>query len=343
MIKKIILIIVSVAVLGFSAVAGYYFMQVGSSVSDAKDVIVFNISEGEGVNEIAANLEEQGLINSSYIFEWYVYFDNSQSSFIAGDYELMPSQNVKEIVSLLTAGQSVKENSITTLEGWTSQEIDQYLADEGILSAGDFLAVAQTKNVDNILPGNTYTFFVDKPAEADLEGYLFPDTYRLFLDATAEDIVEKMLDNFGVKFTEQMRQDAADGNMSIFGIVTLASIIEKEVALDKDREIVAGIFYNRLNNNIGLQSDATVNYVTNGDRPQPTAEDLEVDSPYNTYKYRGLPPGPISNPSLSSIMAAIYPADTDYFYFLSRINDDGSTVFSKTYEEHLSNKAKYLD
>ena len=149
-----------------------------------------------------------------------------------------------------------------------------------------------------------------------------------------------MLDNFEVKFTDQMKEDAKNGNMSIYEIVTLASIIEKEVRTEEDRKIVAGIFYDRLNNNVGLQSDATVNYVTGKQALQPSADDIEVDSPYNTYKYRGLPPGPISNPSLSAIKAAIYPEKSDYFYFLTK--QDGTTVFSKTYEEHLENKRKFL-
>ncbi len=343
MIKKIILIIVIIILLGGISVFGYYFMQINAKASNSSEEVTFSVTQGEGVKDIGANLESAGLINNSYVFEWYVYFDKSQSDFLAGEYALSPNKSIKKIVEILTSGQSIKENQITTLEGWNSQEIDDYLTAEGIITSGDFLKISKNTNVSNIIPGNNYSFLDDKPENMGLEGYLFPDTYRIFKDATATDIVEKMLDNFGNKFTNQMKLDAEAGNMSIYEIVTLASIIEKEVSQDSDRKMVASVFYNRLNNNIGLQSDATVNYVTNGDRPQPTAEDLQVDNPYNTYKYRGLPPGPISNPSLSSIMAAIYPEKSDYFYFLSKINDDGSTVFSKTLEEHLENKAKYLD
>ena len=147
-----------------------------------------------------------------------------------------------------------------------------------------------------------------------------------------------------------MRRDAAARQMSIHQIVTLASIIEKEAKIEMaagrpltdDHYIVAGVFYNRLQNNRPLESDATVNYATGGNRPQPTAGDLATDSPYNTYRHRGLPPGPIGNPSLEAIKAAIYPAKTDYFFFLHRIHDDNAIVFSATYEEHLANKARYL-
>jgi len=343
MIKKIIFIVIGVGVLVGISLVGYYFTQVNSAVSDSNTETIFTVESGIGVKEIAGSLEKKKLIKSSLIFEWYVYFNRNESNFMAGNHIIKPNMNVKEIVEILTAGKSVPEESITIIEGWNIDDIASYLEAEDVLSSSDFIDAASTTDVNSLIVDANYSFLADKPADQGLEGYLFPDTYRIFADADEVDIIEKMLDNFGFKFTEQMIADAATGDMSVYEIVTLASIIEKEVSLDKDRKIVAGIFYNRLNNDIGLQSDATVNYVTSGDRPQPTSEDLEVDSPYNTYKYRGLPPGPISNPSLSSLMAALYPEKSDYFYFLSRIHEDGSTVFSKTFAEHLDNKVKYLD
>ncbi len=343
MLKKFLLFVGSIGLIIAISVVGYYFTKISEVVSDSNQVVLFSVESGEGVKSIAANLEEMELINSSYIFEWYVYFGRSESKFLAGDYELMPSMNIKEITSILTLGSAQSEVEITILEGWKSDEIDEYLAKQGIIERGEFVAKSNIIDTRTIIKDKTYSFLDSKPNGQGLEGYLFPDTYRIFKDSKPEDIIERMLDNFEAKFTEKMKQDTEDGNMTIYEIITLASIIEKEVSNDDDRKNVASVFYNRLNNSMGLQSDATVNYVTNGNRPQPTLEDLEVDSPYNTYKYRDLPPGPISNPSLSSIMAAIYPTKTNYFYFLNKINDDGSTVFSKTLDEHLNNKAKYLD
>jgi len=342
MLKKIVIIIIVAVVVGVVGGGLFYWNQISWPVSSSETETLFTVVEGEGVKEIGANLKEEGLIRSQFWFETHVFLDGSQSKFVAGSFILKGNMNIREVVDILTSGQVTSEQSITIIEGWSIADIDEYLAEQGIVEQNDFVAAAGTSDSRILVSDKTYDFLQDKPSDQGLEGFLFPDTYRIYKDATIADIIERMLDNFAVKFTDQMKQDSADGSMSIYEIVTLASIIEKEVSKDEDRKIVAGVFYNRLNNNIGLQSDATVNYATKGDRPQPTAEDLEVDSLYNTYKHRGLPPGPISNPSLSSLMAAIYPESTDYFYFLNRINEDGSTIFSKTFEEHIANKQKYL-
>ncbi|MCX6796968.1 MAG: endolytic transglycosylase MltG [Candidatus Doudnabacteria bacterium] len=173
-----------------------------------------------------------------------------------------------------------------------------------------------------------------------------------FSNKAGEELIKKALDNFCKKITPDMLSDIKARDLTLFDIITLASIIEKETGrnaitpqqkqmLDEERKIIAGIFYNRLNIGMALESDATINYITGRNNPSPTQEDLSVNSPYNTYKNKGLPPGPISNPSLSSIMAAIYPAQTDYFYFLHK-QPSGEAVFSKTFEEHVKNKFKYL-
>ncbi|XOU94660.1 MAG: endolytic transglycosylase MltG [Candidatus Kerfeldbacteria bacterium] len=343
MVKKILLFIFSIGLIVAISLVGLYFTKINSSVSDSEEIKIFSVKSGEGVKVISANLKDEEIINSSYIFEWYVYLGGSESKFLAGDYELMASLNIKEVVEIMTLGQSQAEIEITIIEGWKSDEIDKYLASQDIIERGAFIAKSNIIDTRTIIVDKEYSFLDGKPSNQGLEGYLFPDTYRIFKDSTSVDIIKRMLNNFETKFTDQMKQDSEIGNMTVYEIITLASIIEKEVSNDEDRKNVASVFYNRLNNGMGLQSDATVNYVTKEDRPQPTLEDLEVDSPYNTYMYRDLPPGPISNPSLSSIMAAIYPADTNYFYFLNKINDDGSTVFSNTYDEHLNNKAKYLN
>jgi len=338
---KKVLIIILFAIIGAVLLGGLYFWnQIGLPVSGNEEEVVFNIKDGESVKEIGVNLEAVELIRSAYWFEVYVFFDGSQSNFIAGDYLLGKDSNIKEVVDILTSGQVADEQVITIIEGWNSVEISDYLAEQGVVEKNDFLKAVATKDSRRLIPDKIYNLLVDKPAEQDLEGYLFPDTYRIYEDATSVDIIKKMLDNFEIKFTDQMKQDVEAGNMSIYEIITLASIIEKEVRTDTDRKIAAGIFYDRMNLGVALQSDATVNYVTGKQALQPSSEDLKVDNLYNTYKYKGLPPGPICNPALSAIMAAIYPEKSEYFYFLTK--PDGSTVFSKTYDEHLENKRKYL-
>jgi UPF0755 protein len=175
-----------------------------------------------------------------------------------------------------------------------------------------------------------------------LEGYLFPDTYRIFATATAEDIVIKMLDNFAVKVVAELQSALAEKNLSWAEVVTLASIVEKEVSLPVDRRLVADLFWRRLQDNYPLQSDATVNFVTNKGLIQPSLADTQVDSLYNTYQNIGLPPGPICNPGLASLEAVVYPLSNTYYFFLTT-KSDGQVIYSHTYEEHLQNKAKYLD
>lgn len=340
MLRKVLLVIVLVAVSVAIVMGLIYWTQIILPVSSSEDETRFVIREGEGVKEIATNLYDNNFIRSTFWFEAYVFFDGSEADFMTGSYILRSNMDTREVVSVLTAGQTAQDRQITIIEGWSNAEIAEYLQEQGIVNRNDFLSAVGTNNVRALIPDSSYEFLEGIPSEKDLEGYLFPDTYRIFKNADVASIVERMLDNFSVRFTDKMEMDAAAGNMSVYNIITLASIIEKEVRTDQDRKIAAGIFYERLNASVALQSDATVNYVTGKQALQPTIADTQVDNLYNTYKYTGLPPGPICNPSLASILAAIYPEKSDYFYFLTK--PDGTTVFSKTYDEHLENKQRYL-
>ncbi|MCL5667368.1 MAG: endolytic transglycosylase MltG [Patescibacteria group bacterium] len=255
------------------------------------------------------------------------------------------------------ARQSAKapEETVTIIEGWAGQDIAYYLEKKGVANAKDFLDSIKSYDVAK------YPLLADKPENADLEGYLFPDTYRISKSdknnqftgmQLSSQLIGKMLDNFNAKFTPEMRQAAKDRNMSVYQIITLASIIEKEsgnspaepksqAQLDQERATIAGVFYNRLKIGQPLESDATINFITNKNDPAASSADLSVNSPYNTYKYAGLPPGPICNPSLSSIKAALNPIQSDYYYFLHK-QPSGEAVFSKTFAEHVQNKLKYL-
>lgn len=349
MLKNVTLFLVLVIFAGAVLGALYFWNQVNWPVSSVDEQVNYSVPQGNGVKAIAADLATQGLIRSAFWFEAYVYIERSENRFIAGTYSLNRQMSIREIAKVMTAGTNVEEQTITIREGLSIREIAAYLQESGILDSKDFLAAAAVTDTRTIIPGVTYDYLSDKPQQSGLEGYLFPDTYRIFAKATPAHVIEKMLDNFGTKYTDQMRQDTVKGNMSIYEIVTLASILEKEIKINRGRDgqpvntdlnIAAGVFYNRLKIGKGLESDATVNYVTGKSTDQPSSEDVAIDNPYNTYKYAGLPPGPICNPSIDAIKAAIYPEKTDYFYFLTK--PDGTTVFSKTYEEHLANKRKYL-
>jgi UPF0755 protein len=251
-----------------------------------------------------------------------------------------------------------EDTKVTFIEGWTVADIAGALEKQGLGKAADFIAAAKTD-----IPKDSP--YINIPAHQSLEGYLFPDTYRFAKTSTPDIIIQKILDNFSdrvatlgvpVSGPDEPYQIAGYENLKLNGqrgltfhqIITLASIIEKESgsntgpeAAARERKIISGIFYNRLMIGQALESDATVNYVSGKDNPSSTNADLQINSPYNTYRYAGLPPGPICNPSLSSIDAALHPEVTDYYYFLHK-QPSGEVVYSKTFEEHKKNKALYL-
>jgi UPF0755 protein len=314
-------------------------MSPANSINADKNFI---IASGEGVNQISRNLYEQKLIKSMFYFEAYVWLEKIQAKFLAGEYILNTHMNIKEVTEILTSGKILnKEKNIKIIEGWKISDINKYLIDEAIIADNSFLNLAQNKVSSWPYEIAKPEFLSDLPADADLEGFLFPDTYRIFNDAKPEDIIIKMLDNFNKKLTPAMREAIKKQGKTIYEIVTMASVIEKEVTKSEDMKIVSGIFWNRVKNGQLLQSCATLAYILGVNKKQYTIEDTEIISPYNTYKNKGLPPGPIANPGLNAINAAINPTETNYNYFLSRF-DNGETIFSSTYEEHLKNKNKYL-
>ncbi len=265
-------------------------------------------------------------------------------------------QNQQNARKTTIENQKAEEISIRIIEGWSNKEIGEYLEKQGIVSADVFLKSAldfNTLEYENRLPIEVKT---------DLQGFLYPDTYRLFKSisdpkiTTANEaskiIIKKQLDTFIKRLPEDALIKAKKQGLSLYEAIILASIIEKETGrnatspeakakLDEERKIVAGIFYNRLKANVALQSDATINYITGKNNPAPELLDLEVTSPYNTYRNRGLPPTPIGNPSLSSINGVLNPTDSNYFYFLHK-QPSGEPVYSITFEEHIKNKFKYL-
>ncbi len=310
----------------------------------------FVIEKGEGVHEISQHLKEQNFIKNEFIFETYVWLKKVQSEFMAGEHTLRQNMRVWEIVSVLTSLGETNERDIKILEGWNNVEIANYLEREGVVGKDIFLGVIT--NYESGLDG--YDFLGDRPAGTapKIEGYLFPDTYRIYKEfpneflegkdsdyVMAEHIIKKMLENFDQKLSAEMRAEIAEAKKTIFEVITMASIIEKE-ARGEDLAMVADVFWRRIDEGIALQSDATVNYATGKYETQPSLLDLKINSPYNTYKYRGLPAGPIGNPGLEAIRAAIYPKANNYWYFLH--TKDGQTIYSRNFDEHKANKAKYL-
>ncbi len=278
---------------------------------DSEETIVFLVEKGESAKDIALNLKDQGLIRYSSFFRIYALVQNKEDKLKAGEYEFSPNMNVPEILDKLSSEQRIKK-MITIIEGWDLRDIREYLEKQGI----------ETGELD-----------------PRLEGYLFPDTYEIFPGDGIEEIVEKMLANFEEK-TSPFEQEIVFQDKTILEIITMASLIEKEVRTLEDKKIVSGILWKRIEAGMLLQVDATITYITGRKTTEILQEELAIDSPYNTYKYKGLPPGPICSPGLESIEAAVYPQETEYWFYLS--TPEGETIFSKTLKEHNQAIAKYL-
>lgn len=331
MIKKIILILVIIAIL---AVGAYFLVSINSVVNYSAQA--FYIEKGDGVKDIAAKLQDRGIIKSKNSFYVYAGISGKGSKFIPGNHALPAGLSIVGVTDKLINIDNInKERQITILEGWSLNDIAKYFDEQGIASSSDFLAAA-----DIGLWRGKYDFLNDKKIKS-LEGFLFPDTYRVFIGSSVDKIIAKMLDNFDAKVTQQMRDDASAKNLSLYQAIIMASIIEQEAKYSTDKKMVADVFWKRIKIGMALQSDATINYLTNSGKTRSSGSDLQIDSPYNTYKYRGLPPGPISNPGIDSIAAAIYPQANDYLYFIT--DSSGRAVFAKTFEEHKTNIAKHLD
>jgi UPF0755 protein len=321
-----------------------------AGLSDAP--VAFAIAPGESAAAVAERLEEAGLIIDATLFRYYLRYYALDAGLEAGDFTLRGTMTLPEIAETLSSARA-DEIEVRITEGWRLEQTADYLAerpDLGIDPAA-FLALAR---LDPAAPDadrlrTEFDFLVALPAGATLEGYLFPDTYRLPADASAADLIETMLYTFDRRVTPDIRQAAAASGLSLHGAITLASIVEREAQLPDERPVIASVFLNRLAQGIKLDADPTVQYAL-GFQPD-TGEwwkrplvyaDLEYNSPYNTYQVAALPPGPIASPGLAAIEAVVYPAATDYLYFVVDCLSDtpGAHVFATTFEEHEANVAR---
>jgi UPF0755 protein len=295
------------------------------------NTIVFEVEKGQTAKEIALNLKKNGIIKKTWPFlaGYRVFF--SAQSLKAGEYAIAIPDSPKNILHVLSEG-SVYLHSITIPEGLIIQEIAGLLDSEGFAAKQDFLQdVAETSLISSL----------DKDAP-NLEGYLFPETYRFSKGTSSEEIVAAMVFQFTKVFSQEWIERAADLEMSIRDIVTLASLIEKETSLRKEKKIISAVFHNRLRIGMKLDCDPTIIYVLKLEgrfKDRLRTRDLKYDSPFNTYLYSGLPPGPIANPGRGSLEAALYPTDEKFLYFVSK--NDGSHYFSQTFREHQNAVNKY--
>lgn len=295
---------------------------VGSEQAATVTVVI-----GDGWHSARAGEELQrlGIIDSAFGYRLYATYVNSADLPKAGEYQLVPHSSYQTVSRQLALGPPRNEVKITVVEGWTIDTINKRLA--------QYSASLPLKIPDELR--SEYPFLSTLPAESSLEGFLFPETYRVYADQLPQSLIVKQLNEFA-KRAPGLEDEAKKQGRTLRDVVILASIIEKEVSKPEDRKIVASIFLNRLKDGMRLQSDATVNYITHAGRARPTFKDLEVDSLYNTYMHTGLPPGPVSNPGDSALEAAVHPAQTNYRYFLT--DEAGKTYFAETFEGHKRNR-----
>lgn len=334
-IGALIFLLIASAIIGMVYLNGKIMQPTGFK-GQAK---VVEVKQGQGAKEIAQNLYREGIVSNDIYFLIYLWEIGQSNKLKAGKYNIGPSMSIKDIAGMMISGNVLKnEIQITIPEGFNLSEIENRLVENKVVLK-DAL-----RNYDYMAAGiqGKYDFLDQdcKVTECSLEGYLFPDTYRFSSDrlpADTGDVVGKFLENFNKK-TKDLRDQAKEKNIEFKDMVIMASIIEKEVQTPDDMKMVSGVLWKRMSIGMPLQVDASIVYLTGKKTGEITLSDLRIESPYNTYLHKGLPPAPIANPGLNAIDAALNPIKNDYLYYLSK--PTGETVFSRTLEEH--NKAKNL-
>lgn len=315
----------------------YFRTQINFSQGEQKNNIIFEIKKGESTFQISKNLSVEGIITQQLYFLAYFAMNQKSRAIYPGEYELNGKMTIPEIAALITNSKKVYER-VLFKEGWTVAQMAAELEAHGF-SGADFLA--QVNNPEEELVAG-FSVLADKPSQRSLEGYLFPDTYYFSKEATTDGIIKKILSNTEEKINGNLTAAVEKNGKTLYETLILASIVEREMAKTSEAKLIAGVFQNRLDSDMLLQSDAPLTYILGDKEDQHSLKDLELDSPYNTYKYKGLPPGPISNPGLEAIQAAIAPEKSDYHFFLTiKKGESKTTVFSKTFEEHVANRTKY--
>ncbi len=329
--KKKLLLLITLLITIPPVAYSYYNYALNLPGSSDETPVNFAVEQGQSVEEIAKNLESGGLIRSAALFRLYTVLSDLSSSLQAGEYQIPQNLNLKEVADLLRHG--TFEERLTFIEGWRREEMANEISK---IKTPARRAGRQNSNL------NAVDFLRESEG---LEGYLFPDTYFVSKETTAEDLVKMMRENF----ENRIKEDEVDlQGLTLDEVVNIASIVEREVRLAEDKPIVAGILIKRFLNGWALQADATIQYALGYQNDKEgwwkknlILEDLEIDSPYNTYENPGLPPAPICNPGLESLETALNPTETDYWYYVS--DSEGQTHFSVTNEEHNENVAKYLE
>lgn len=334
----ILLLIIVIAAGG----AGAYAWNLMRPLEASTEPIVFEIKSGTGTSKIAEQLQQEGLIRSGLAFKGYLKWKKQGSNFMAGTYSMNPGVSYEQIVNKLNNGEVVPEEMVkfTIPEGYTVLQMADKLSEEGIVDRDEFIKLANDPSAFDVdiikdIP-------VDEELRYVLEGYLFPETYELKKDSSTHDVMQRMLEEFQTKVNSipDLEKELQEKNLSLHELLTIASLVEREVVVDAERPLVAGVIYNRIQQDMKLEIDATVQYLLDKPKARLLFKDLKVESPYNTYLNKGLPPGPIASPSLPSIQAALQPEASDYLFYVTKKDGSSEHLFARTYKEHQQNIAK---
>ena len=290
--------------------------------------IVVKIKRGASLKSIAEVLQKEGVVKNSDDFIFTAKLFKCGDKLKAGKYEFSKGLSNYKILKILIQGKTLGEKVVIP-EGYTSKQIARLLQRKIGINYADFMSLVNDRNFIRKLGIN----------ENSLEGYLYPNTYNLPWGITSKDVVKILVNEFNRKFNDSLKKNAKRKGWSVHDIVTLASIIEGEAIVDSERVVISAVYHNRLRRRMLLQADPTIQYIIPDGPRRLLNKDLVIDSPYNTYKYVGLPPGPVNNPGIKSIIAAIAPANVPYLYFVAR--GDGGHTFSRTHKEHLRAKRKF--
>ena len=335
--KKRLGIIGLISIIFVVSISVFIFTQIGPYNKNNTEGIVVEIPQGSTTNTISDILYKNNLIKNKAMFKISVKLSNKAQQFKAGKYLFNQTYSNKQIINDLSLGKIYNDGiKITIPEGSTSREIVSILVDKKLGNEDSYEAlISNPKEFYNDFK------FLEEDDITSLEGFLYPSTYYFDENSSEKEVLSTMLSQFNKVYTNKLRDRQKELNMTTEQVVNLASIVEKEAILDKDRPIIASVFYNRLEIGMPLQSDATIQYIFKERKKIVTYKDLEIDSPYNSYKNKGLPPTPISNPGIESIKATLYPEKTDYLYFVAKM--DGGNNYSKNYEDHLKYVKEYKD
>lgn len=327
-------IIILLVLVGGFVLRSYWTQGLAAFDPAATETIEVTVPQGTGTKGIGGILEANGVIRDSDFFAIASRIKGNDGKYRAGKYTLSASMSLNDIFDKLLIGQD-ETVRFTIPEGYDIRRTLAALQEKGLIEPENFLKELKSGNFD-------YRFLEGIPAdENQLEGFLYPETYEVFSGATEREIIDRMLRQFETVFSDEHYARAEELGMSVREVITLASVIEREAVVSEDRPIISGVFHNRLAIAMPLQSCATVQYILGEQKPVLSIKDTQIDSPYNTYIVSGLPPTPICSPGIESIDAALWPTESDYLYFLAK--GDGSHVFSITFDEHLRNKAIYID